>query len=114
MAGQVGGLEIRVWTDICWKCRGGRFLMASFVLGALSLEVHSALRCWSLPQVRHFILVPSLPMGLPWRPKSFSRSVGPMALVLVIKIHLHFLVRHALVGEPALGESLAFGEPSFT
>lgn len=82
--------------------------MASFVLGALSLEVLVTSAGVTLE------LYSVLADGIAMATKSFSGSVGPMALFLVIKIHLHFLVRQALVSEPTLGESLSFGELSFT
>ena len=42
--------------------------------------------------------------------ESLSRSTGPVALVLIVKIYLYFLVRQALVGEPSPSERLSFGE----
>ena len=76
--------------------------MVALLLGALSLEVLLTPARVTL----HLDPVPADRVAL--ATKSFSRSTGPMALVLVVKIYLYFLIRQALVGEPTPGERLPF------
>ncbi len=78
--------------------------MAFFAFRALSLEVLVT----SARMTLHFNPVPTNRIAL--ATESLSRSTGPVALVLIVKIYLYFLVRQALVGEPSPSERLPFGE----
>ena len=86
------------------ECRGGSVSAAFFAFWAFRFEMLIT----SATMTEHFNPIPTDRIAL--AAESLSRSAGPVALVLIVKIYLHFLVRQALVGEPSPGERLSLGE----